>query len=751
MQTRWTRAVALWALLLLLAAPAHAETLFKSFADFDKQTIALQTGTVFDIFVDPVVKNAQYEFYNDLATQAEAVSSGKAAACALDEPVARLVTAMHPELAVFPAHLAPDSYSYAVRKGDPLAQEITDAMRELYAEGLDKELAQKWFSADESMKTMPDLSQTPGYDGSAGEIRMGVDLVVEPMMYGDKDGRAVGYEMELMERICVKLNKKLVQVPTAIQTRIEALLTDQVDVAGCCLSITEERKLKVDFTDPYYIGGAVLVVRKDRLAKDPFAAFAGKKIGVLVGSMYEPEVRARIKDPEIIYYDDITVQFEAVKNGLLDASVTDEPLGATAVKEIPELALVPEYLAPNSFAIAVNSQRADLMAEFDEQIIAMKAGGTLDAMRVKWFGDDDSAKVMPAATSDGHRGIVRMATNSGSAPFAYMKDGQIVGYEIELAQRICDNLGYTLEVSDVAFTGLITSIVTGKVDLGAANITVTEERKQSVLFTESTYDGGTVLVVRASDLEAGAAATQQATEPASFWAGMQKGFQSTFVAEDRWQLILGGLWVTLQISFASILLGTLLGFGVCQMRRSRHAILSVPARVFIRVIQGMPIVVLLMILAFVVFLPFRGMSQVLVAIIGFTLNFGAYVAEMLRAGLDAVDKNQLEAADAIGFSRTQIFTKIAFPQAARHALPVYKGEVNSQVKATSIVGYIAVMDLTKVSDIIRSRTYDAFFPLLTTAVIYFILANLLTSLLTILERNIDPKRRARTLKGVTIK
>ncbi|MGI6549452.1 MAG: amino acid ABC transporter permease [Syntrophomonadales bacterium] len=202
------------------------------------------------------------------------------------------------------------------------------------------------------------------------------------------------------------------------------------------------------------------------------------------------------------------------------------------------------------------------------------------------------------------------------------------------------------------------------------------------------------------------------------------------------------------ISLLSAVFGTILGFVVCLMRRSESKWANIPALVFIRAIQGTPIIVFLMILYYIVFSS-SGINGIVVAIIGFSINFAAYVSEMMRTGIEAVDKGQLEAAAALGFNRIQVFQKITFPQAARHFLPVFKGEFISMVKMTSVVGYIAIQDLTKMSDIIRSRTYEAFFPLITTAIIYFIIATLLASLLTLIEIRVDPKQRPRRVKGVT--
>ena len=145
-----------------------------------------------------------------------------------------------------------------------------------------------------------------------------------------------------------------------------------------------------------------------------------------------------------------------------------------------------------------------------------------------------------------------------------------------------------------------------------------------------------------------------------------------------------------------------------------------------------------MIIFYVVFASID-IDPLFVAVIAFGLNFAAYVSEMFRAGIESVDKGQTEAGIAMGFSRIETFVYIVLPQAVRRIVPVYKGEMISLVKMTSVVGYVAVQDLTKASDIIRSRTFDAFFPLVMVAVLYFLIAWLLMLLLEYIERKTNPK------------
>ncbi len=160
-------------------------------------------------------------------------------------------------------------------------------------------------------------------------------------------------------------------------------------------------------------------------------------------------------------------------------------------------------------------------------------------------------------------------------------------------------------------------------------------------------------------------------------------------------------------------------------------------------------VVLLMILYYVIF-GNVSISGVAIAVIGFTLTFGAAVFGLLRMGVGAVDNGQYEAANALGYSDNQTFFKIILPQALPHVMPTYRGQIVDLLKATAIVGYIAVQDVTKIGDIVRSRTYEAFFPLIALTVIYFVLEGLLGFAVSRISLNFDPKRRtpAEILKGV---
>ena len=211
-------------------------------------------------------------------------------------------------------------------------------------------------------------------------------------------------------------------------------------------------------------------------------------------------------------------------------------------------------------------------------------------------------------------------------------------------------------------------------------------------------------------------------------------FTNNLLVEQRYQMILEGLQVTLLITLYSVILGTLLGGLVCWARMSRHAWLQRLAKIYIDLMRGTPVLVLLMLMYYVFMAPL-GTTGVVVAIVTFGLNTSAYIGEMLRSGIESIDKGQREAGLALGYTPRQVFMRIILPQVVRKIMPVYLGEVISLLKGTSIVGYIAVMDMTRASDLIRSRTFDAFFPLIVTAAIYFLVAWLVPSIMEYSHKN----------------
>ena len=216
-------------------------------------------------------------------------------------------------------------------------------------------------------------------------------------------------------------------------------------------------------------------------------------------------------------------------------------------------------------------------------------------------------------------------------------------------------------------------------------------------------------------------------------------FTAAFITGDRWKLYLEGLGVTLQVSIAAAIIGIIIGTIAALMKLSvkkngKPTILARIANIYIDIIRGTPSVVQVMIMYFAIMASCS--SGILVASVTFGINSGAYVAEIIRAGILAVDKGQTEAGRSLGLNSFQTMRYIVLPQAFKNVLPPLGNEFIVLIKETAIVGYVGLSDLTRVAHQISTKTYDAFTSLFGAAVIYFVLIKILTKLLEKLERRL---------------
>lgn len=217
-------------------------------------------------------------------------------------------------------------------------------------------------------------------------------------------------------------------------------------------------------------------------------------------------------------------------------------------------------------------------------------------------------------------------------------------------------------------------------------------------------------------------------------------FVLNFITDDRWMSLLRGLFVTLKITFFAVILGFVLGFSVAIVRNvyentKKLKILNFICNIYLTVIRGTPVVVQLLIIYFVIFSSIR-IDKSIAAILAFGINSGAYQAEIFRSGINSIPKGQMEAGRSLGFSYAQTMVNIIMPQAIKNVLPTLGNEFIVLMKETSVAGYIALEDLTKAGDVIRSRTYSAMMPFLAVALLYLIMVMFFTYLLKLFERGL---------------
>ena len=714
--------------------------------DYNGRRIGVLTGPLMEDAAAEFFPDSEYLLFNSYPDCAAALLAGKIDGFLIDEPGMIAMHAETPEIDYIHERLTENNYAFTFRKDDDcsaaLCEELDAFLAQSWADGTMEEIAEIWLGTDESRKDV-DMSNLTGKNGTIRVVTTSTDM---PWSY-IKDGKNVGYDIDLVVRFCRDKGYALELGDVDFAGRIPAVQSGKYDFSTD-MNVTPERQEQVRFSSPTAHGGIVLAVRASDLATeqadDAYTSLddlAGKRIGVMQGTYFDVLVSNRIPNIEISYYLSDADMLSALRTGKIDAFVCEEPTLWLMRQDEDSLTALSEYLEESQFGFVFSKSEEGraLNERFDEFLRRIKEDGTFDEINKIWLGEDESRKVLEDYTLyPDTNGTLTLATEGQGAPFNYVRDGQTIGLELDIAARFCKEYGYRLEVQLMDFNGIMPSVQSGKCDLGCDGISITDERAESVGFSEPYYTSRSVLVVM-----------RNAEEKEAFLDSVRSSFEKTFLRENRWKLFLEGVGTTLLITVLSIVLGTALGFGVYMLCRNGNPAANAVTRFFVWLVQGMPVVVLLMILYYIIFAK-SAVSGTAIAVVGFTLVFGAAMYGMLRAGVGAIPKGQTEAAYALGYGNTRAFFRVILPQAVPHFLPAYKGEITALIKATAVVGYIAVQDLTKMGDIVRGRTYEAFFPLIAVAVIYFILAAVLTFLVNRLEVLINPRRRRKEdiLKGV---
>lgn len=221
----------------------------------------------------------------------------------------------------------------------------------------------------------------------------------------------------------------------------------------------------------------------------------------------------------------------------------------------------------------------------------------------------------------------------------------------------------------------------------------------------------------------------------AWWNHVTETFVRCFITDDRYKLLLSGIGVTIKVSLLAALLGVIIGFLIALCSLSKKKPLNLIGKVYTDIIRGTPSVTQLMIIYFVIFATVHWPKWVIAAI-AFGINSGAYVSEIIRAGIMSIDRGQTEAGRSLGLSAKQTMMKIVVPQAVKNIFPALCNEFITLIKETAIVGYVGLVDIQKAGDFIKSNTYEAFMPLIGTAIIYFVLIKILTIALAKYEEHL---------------
>ncbi|MBR1846811.1 MAG: ABC transporter permease subunit, partial [Bacilli bacterium] len=533
------------------------------------------------------------------------------------------------------------------------------------------------------------------------------------------NNQLAGHDVELAYHFAKYLNATIEFKVYDFSGIVAAATEGKIDCIFSNLFITPERKEAMEFSKPTYYGEIGAMVQDSSSKAVHVDELKNSRIGVVTSSNHPEHIKECLPDATQVPFSSFSDLVTALLSNKVDAIAVDEPVARSIKVQYPSVSQVPEILKSLDYAFFFTKAKPegkDLCDEISAFVDGLRNDGTLAGLQKKWFDVDDvsTVEMLDYRSLPATKGTIDAVTIQ-DPPFSFSRTTDLYGgYDVEVLALFCQETGYALELHDVPIESALAGVIQGMDTVGCGGFTKTPEREESVYFSSPTYSGGTVLLT----LD-GSAAPEK-----GFFQFIAESFEKTFIREDRWKMFLEGIVTTLIITALSIVFGTTLGFGVFLLCRKGNKVANLIARFFVWLIQGMPVVVLLMILYYIVFSN-SPISGEWVSIVGFTLVFGSGVFAMLKSGVATVEVGQTETAFALGYRESKAFFRIVLPQAIPHMLPVYKAEITSLIKATAIVGYVAVQDVTKIGDIIRSRTFEPFFPLITVAIIYFLLAALL--------------------------
>ncbi len=462
----------------------------------------------------------------------------------------------------------------------------------------------------------------------------------------------------------------------------------------------------------------------------------GNSYGVVTGSGSMFLAEEYFKNATEKQYDSLEDCLQAVRSGKVDGFVYDINIIKYYRNVDPDTLVILGEELPEKKDIGVAISRVTKIPALQKQVNAfldeLRSDGTLDDMFDRWVNQgNETMPEIPEPSSP--EGTITAGVLGTMPPFNYVKNGKLTGFDLELLKRFALYMNMKVVVRTETAASMVSDLETGTVDIMSSNVTMSKERREVVDFSEPMYSSYSAVLMLNPN---------HATNKVTF-SGIADSFNKTLLRENRWLLLLKGLGLTLLISLGAVVLGTVEGFLLCILGRSKNNVLHGFVDGLCTLMNGIPMLVTLMIFFYVI-LNGTGLPGMVVAIIAFALDFAVHLRGILDTGIASVSVGEVEAAMAIGMSARQAFMKVILPQAVRNIMSLYEGLIVTLVKATSIVGYVAIQDLTKASDIIRATTFEAFFPLITSAILYFLLSGLMVLGIRILWKVLFPERKVRT-------
>lgn len=720
----------LLACLLLCGCSQNSDKPIKSIEDLANKNVGFVVGSWHAQYFEN--EHADLNISNVyLGTNSELLMSlktGKIDAFAIDLPNAKLLCKDNNDLVVFEAPNSECDSGFIFSNG---ASDIQKDFNQFLADGKESgfidEMIDKWLNNPSFETTVKEYDYVP----TQRTIKAVTSIDSPPYSFLIND-KYQGYCHEILNAFAYEYGYGIDMVSSAFDGILSGISSEKYDIAIDEINITEERKKNLIFSDPINSCaiGIITIKGNNSSVYTDISQLTGTVMGCMSGSVYDRTIEELIK-ADVSYYNSRSELIMGLKQGKIEGYLADRPVAMVCCNENKGIKYLEKPLQNVEYGFCFSKDAGNIREQFNEYLRKISDDGTLVALQEKWICNEAINKSVDEVELTGENGTIRVCTTPDAAPFSFIKNNRYEGYEVELMTMFAKEYGYNIEIDSISFDAIISAISSSKYDVAFNGIYITEERSKSVDFSNPVYTDGVVAVVRSGEVES-----------MSFIDTLKDKFYSTFIEEDRYKIILNGIYTTLLISAASLLFGTVIGLIIYLLTRKLGIWFTKLNDAIAYIISGMPVVVLLMVLFYIIFAKSK-LSGVVISIVGFSLIICYSVYGMLKTGIGNIDKGQFEGALALGYTDNQTLFKFIMPQALRIIMPSYRAEIVSLIKSTSVVGYVTVEDLTRASDLIRSRTYDAFFPLIVTAVIYFALAWIITKVVNNLQIKFLPNEKSK--------
>ena len=726
-------------ILLTGCGTKQQEETYNNLEDLEGKTVAVMSGTFHAQFLESRANNINIKYLNTVPECLLALKANKVDAFLTDEPIVNVLMGQNEGIDFFVLENSQIDSGFIFAEDGKLLQEFNEFVKESEENGFKEKLINKWIKTSDAINQKVDNYE---YNPVNGQINIITVNDSSPFCFVS-DGELQGFSIEYIKKFACDYGYELLMDTSTFEGLLSSVAAGKYDIGVDEINITEERKKNMIFSEPTDSCSIAVVYRTSELNNEKeytsVSELDGQKLGCMSGSIFDLTIKENFKNSDVVYFNSRAELLMGLKQGKVEGYLADRPTALVFSHDNDDIKVLDENIQDCEYGLCFSKKATKLKAEFNDYLKEIEKEGYLQELQDKWFVVDGIDKEIEDIELTGENGTIKACTTPDAAPFSFYKENKYQGYEVELVMDFARRYGYGLEIEGTSFDALISSVASNKFDMAFNGVYITEERAKSVDFSDPDYVSYAVAIVR----------NNSSSSNVNFIDSIKNKLYRTFIEEERYKLIIDGILTTLLITAVSLLFGTIIGFVCFLLARKFKGVVKKVIDAIAYIIAGLPVVVILMILFYIIFAK-SSLSGVAISIVGFSIIVGLSIYGMLKTGVDAIDIGQYEGALALGYTDSESLFKFILPQAFRIIMPSYRNEIISLIKSSSIVGYVTVQDLTRVSDIIRSRTYDAFFPLIVTAVIYFILAWLLTKVANYLQKRFlsNEKTKEEILKNV---